>query len=111
MDDCSPASLRPKVSNADALALMVETMLAADHATDISRHERTLVAVHLNADGTEAHLHDGPTISAETGRRLACDGSICGLLFGKGSEVLDRRRPDRSGQPCPSVLAPSPRRA
>jgi len=95
MDDCSPASLRPKISNADALALMVETMLAADHATDISRHERTLVVVHLNADGTEAHLHDGPTITAETGRRLACDGSICGLLFAKGSEVLDLGRTQR----------------
>src|SRR3954469_4107093 len=33
-DDCSPQPLRPAVSNADALALMVETMLAADHAKD-----------------------------------------------------------------------------
>src|SRR3954451_18203020 len=30
-DDCSSKALRPKVSNADAMALMVETMLAADH--------------------------------------------------------------------------------
>src|SRR3954469_17262693 len=30
-DDCSPEPLRPKVSNADAMALMVETMLGSDH--------------------------------------------------------------------------------
>jgi len=95
LDDCSTEPLRPKVSNADALALMVETMLAADHSKDISRHERTSVMVHLNADGTEAHLHDGPAISGETGRRLACDASICGVVFGKGSEVLDLGRTQR----------------
>src|SRR5207248_11478003 len=33
-DDCSPEALRPKVSNADALGLMVETMLGADHSKD-----------------------------------------------------------------------------
>jgi hypothetical protein len=34
-DDCSPEPLRPKVSNADAPALMVETMLAADHGRGV----------------------------------------------------------------------------
>src|SRR3954451_14639187 len=34
-DDCSPEPLRAKVSNADALALMVETMLGSDHHKDI----------------------------------------------------------------------------
>jgi hypothetical protein len=95
LDDCSAEPLRPKVSNADALALIVETFLAAEHHKDIARHERTQVVVHLNAEGTEAHLHDGPAISAETGRRLACDGSVCGVLFGKGTEVLDLGRTQR----------------
>src|SRR5438309_1144170 len=48
LDDCSPVSLRPKVSNADALALMVETMLAADHTTDI-RHRTSRLRCPVDA--------------------------------------------------------------
>src|SRR4051812_2039292 len=90
MDDCSSEPLRPKVSNADALMLMVETMLAADHHTDISRHERTLVVVHLDAD--KAHLHEGPNISTETAKRMSCDACVCGVLMGDGTETLDLGR-------------------
>ena len=91
-DDCSPEPLRPAVSNADALALMVETFLGADHSKDISRHERTLVVVHL--DGEKAHLHDGPNISRETARRLSCDACVCGVLMGD-LETLDLGRTQR----------------
>jgi hypothetical protein len=91
-DDCSPEALRPKVSNADALALMVETMLAADHHTDISRHERTLVVVHL--EGEKAHLHDGPDLSAETAKRMSCDACVCGVLL-RDLETLDLGRTQR----------------
>jgi hypothetical protein len=89
-DDCSPEPLRPKVSNADALALMVETMLGADHTRDISRHERTLVVVHLDAD--KAHLHEGPNISTETAKRMSCDACVCGVLMRNGLENLDLGR-------------------
>ena len=83
-DDCSVEPMRPKVSNADALALMVETMLAADHTRDISRHERTLVVVHLDPD--KAHLHEGPNISRETtAKRMSCDACVC------GAELVHRR--------------------
>src|SRR5438270_6381329 len=75
-DDCSPEALRPTVSNADALGLMVETMLAADHSKDISRHERMLVVVHLDAD--TAHLHEGPNLAADTAKRMSCDACVCG---------------------------------
>jgi hypothetical protein len=92
-DDCSPEPLRPQVSNADALALMVETMLGADHHTDISRHERTLVVVHLDDD--KAHLHEGPNISAETARRMSCDACVCGVLLRENLEVLDLGRTQR----------------
>jgi hypothetical protein len=92
-DDCSPEPLRPKVSNADALALMVETMLAADHHSDISRHERTLVVVHLNGD--KAHIHDGPNLSAETAKRMSCDACVCGVLLRDGTETLELGRTQR----------------
>ena len=91
-DDCSPEPLRPKVSNADALALMVETMLGADHSKDISRHERTLVVVHL--DPNKAHLHEGPNLSAETAKRMSCDACVCGVLM-RDMEVLDLGRTQR----------------
>src|SRR5207248_3443117 len=94
LDDCSPEALRPAASNADALALMVETMLAGDHAGSISRHERTQVIVHVNAEFTEAHLHDGPAIGIDTARRLACDAPVC-ALFKKGVELLNLGRTQR----------------
>jgi hypothetical protein len=93
MDDCSTEPLQPKVSNADALMLMVEIMLAADHNKDISRHERTLVVVHLDAD--KAHLHEGPNISAQTAERVSCDACVCGVLMRDGTETLDLGRTQR----------------
>ena len=92
-DDCSPEPLRPMVSNADAMALMVETMLAADHHKDISRHERTLVVVHL--DGEKAHLHEGPNLSPETAKRMSCDACVCGVLMRDNLEILDLGRTQR----------------
>jgi hypothetical protein len=92
-DDCSAEPVRPMVSNADALMLMVETMLAADHNKDISRHERTLVVVHLDAD--KAHLHEGPNISAQTAERVSCDACVCGVLMRDGTETLDLGRTQR----------------
>jgi hypothetical protein len=93
-DDCSTEPLRPAVSNADALALMVETMLAGDHPGSISRHERTLVMVHLDAQSGEAHLHDGPSLEPDSARRVACDASVCGVLL-KDLEVLGLGRTQR----------------
>jgi hypothetical protein len=92
-DDCSPEPLRPNVSNADALALMVETMLAADLHKDIARHERTMVVVHLDAD--TAHLHEGPNIATETARRMSCDACVCGVLMRDNLEILDLGRTQR----------------
>jgi hypothetical protein len=92
-DDWSAEALRPKASNADALALMVETMLSADHQKDISRHERTLVVVHL--DGEKAHVHDGPNLSAETAKRMSCDACVCGVLIRDNLEILDLGRIQR----------------
>jgi hypothetical protein len=92
LDDCSPEPVRPNVSNADAMALMAETMLGADHTKDISRHERTLVVVHL--DGDQAHLHEGPNLSPETAKRMSCDACICGVLM-RDLETLDLGRTQR----------------
>ena len=91
--DASAEPLRLKVSNADALALMVETMLGADHHKNISRHERTMVVVHLDPD--RAHLHDGPNLSPETAKRMSCDACVCGVLLRDGVSNLDLGRTQR----------------
>jgi hypothetical protein len=93
-DDCSAEPLRPALSNADALALLVETMLSGDHAESISRHERTQVIVHLNGEFSEAHLHDGPALDLDSARRLACDSRVC-ALFRRGLEDLELGRTQR----------------
>ena len=93
-DDCSAEPLRPSNSNADALSLMVETMLAGDHAESISRHERTQVIVHLDGSFSEAHLHDGPALGLDSARRLACDARVC-ALFRRGLEDLELGRSQR----------------
>ena len=84
----APAGAR--ATNADALTLITETFLGADTAAPLSRHERTLVMVHANADVGEGHLHDGPNLSTETLRRIACDAPAC--LIRRGSERLDLGR-------------------
>ena len=84
---------RPKVTNAEAFAFIIETFLGADTTAPLSRHERTLVMVHANADLSEGHLHDGPNLSTETLRRIACDAPAC--LLAKGSERLDLGRTAR----------------
>jgi hypothetical protein len=39
-----------------------------------------------DADG-KCELADGPTVPAETARRLACDGSVCEVMHGPDGEV------------------------
>jgi hypothetical protein len=89
----APAGV-PRVTNADALVLMVETMLAADRTAAISRHERTLVMVHVSEDLAAGHLHDGPALCADSLRRVTCDAPICAVLH-RGKEVLDLGRTTR----------------
>ena len=93
-DPGAPAGARAKVTTADAFMLMVETMLANDTQSSIARHERTLVMLHADATVTEGHLHDGPAISTETLRRLACDAPAC-VLLRNGTERLDLGRTTR----------------
>jgi hypothetical protein len=70
-----------RVKNADALAAMAESQLAASPAAR-SGGERYQVVVHVEAEALRApeaagcQLEDGPALAAETARRLACDASL-----------------------------------
>jgi uncharacterized protein DUF222 len=59
-------------TNADALVAMADMALSDENA-DRSGGERYQVVVHVDADGGACALDDGPAVSEETARRLACD--------------------------------------
>jgi hypothetical protein len=88
---------RTAVSNADALALMAETLLASGPAqrTGGERHQ---VVVHVDAamlDNDEegsCQLEDGAALHPETARRLACDASVVRILERDGRPLSVGRR-------------------
>jgi hypothetical protein len=83
---------------ADALARMAERALAKD-AQESPSQDRFQVVVHVDAevlsdpdaDG-RSELEDGPTISADTARRLACDAAIVEMQHGQKGELTSGRK-------------------
>ncbi|MDZ7644987.1 MAG: DUF222 domain-containing protein [Woeseiaceae bacterium] len=109
-----PASRR----RADALADVAETYLAADHAVSATA-DRFQVVVHVGADTLNAepegdagvtaetsplsdlaHLEHGPHVSAETARRVACDGGIVRLVENDDGVPLSIGRKSRAIPPA-----------
>ena len=95
---------------ADALALVAKSFLAHgadDYALDPAA-DRYQVVLHvdqavlqdrLDVDPTEPHaceLDDGPALARDTARRLACCGTLIGLVEGEGGEPLDVGRKTRA---------------
>ncbi len=86
----TPAREPVTVRDADALIEVVESYLASNRSRG-SNGDRYQVVVHVSAEtltfrggagfpavqtlADRSHLDDGPRVSAETSRRLACDGS------------------------------------
>jgi hypothetical protein len=83
----------PRVSYADALVAMAETVLATSIKA-ASGSQRHLVLVHYNADTGAAHLNDGPNLAEETGRRLLCDAAVL-CVAQNGADVLNIGRSSR----------------
>ena len=83
---------------ADALARVAERALACDAAESAST-DRFAVVVHVDAevladpavDG-RCELEDGPSIAAETARRLACDATVCAMVHGPDGELTAGRK-------------------
>jgi len=53
-----------------------------------------------DGDGTRCHLEDGPGISAETSRRMACDCSLLGIVEDENGNPLNIGRKTRSIPPA-----------
>ena len=91
---------------ADALGLVAESALAADLDRGTAG-DRYQVVVHVDegvlenddAPGQSA-LEDGPYVSAETSRRMACDAASVVLSHGRDGQTLDVGRKTRTVPPA-----------
>jgi hypothetical protein len=96
-DGHEAAGERESASNADALLLMAQTLLAAGPAerTEGDAYE---VVVHVDAatlaedDEGACELEAGPALHPETARRLACDASVVRILERDGRPLSVGRR-------------------
>ncbi len=82
---------------ADAIAEVAETYMNSK-PSQASTADRFQVVVHVTAE--TSHIEDGPHVSAETSRRIACDSSIVELIKDKKGEPLSIGRRSRSIPPA-----------
>jgi hypothetical protein len=90
---------------ADALAILAESFLAHGSVA-LQGGERQQIVVHVDAE-TLAHTHagrceleDGPGVSAETCRRLACDASLVTIVEDGDGQPLNVGRKTRTIPPA-----------
>jgi hypothetical protein len=89
----------------DALAMMAETFLAQGPAA-LKGGDRHQIVVHVDAetlrDSTagRCNFEDGPSVAAETARRLSCDCSIVPIIENQDGEPLNVGRKTRSIPPA-----------
>ena len=87
-----------------ALETLAESFLARG-PRDLSGSDRQQIVVHVDAETLQhghagrCELEDGPSIAAETARRLACDAGIVRIVEGAEGEPLDVGRRTRSIPP------------
>jgi hypothetical protein len=90
---------------ADALAALAESFLAKSDSRSSSA-DRYQVVVHVDAETLREHtagrceIEQGPSLAAETARRLACDASLLRVLENEHGEPLDVGRKTRTIPPA-----------
>ncbi len=86
---------------ADALAEVAETYMNSEPVPN-STADRYQVVVHVSAETSMdgPHLEDGPHVSAETSRRIACDASLLGIKEDENGEALSIGRKTRAIPPA-----------
>jgi hypothetical protein len=94
------AAHRP-TRRADALTLVAESFMENGPA-NISAADRYQVVVHVEAEtlredaAGRCDIEHGPSVSAETARRLACDASMVRIVENQKGDVLDVGRKTRT---------------
>jgi len=97
----SPARVPFSARRADALDLLAESFLT-HCALEARGTDRQQIVVHVAAETLRARsagcceLEHGPSIAAETARRLACDASVVALIEGDDGEPLNVGRKTRT---------------
>jgi hypothetical protein len=93
------------VRRADALGQIAESFL--QHGAEaMSGGDRHQIVVHVDAEtlrescAGRCELEDGPSLSAETARRFACDASVIAVLENEKGEPLNVGRKTRSIPPA-----------
>jgi hypothetical protein len=86
---------------ADALAEVAEEYMNSEPVPN-STADRYQVVVHVSAENSAEcpHIEDGPDVSAETSRRIACECSVLGVREGENGEPLSIGRKSRSIPPA-----------
>jgi Domain of unknown function (DUF222)/HNH endonuclease len=90
---------------ADALVVMAESFLAHG-AKSLAGGDRHHVVVHVDAQtliertSGRCEIDDGPSIAAETARRIACDTSVVTIVEDERGEPLDVGRKTRAIPPA-----------
>jgi hypothetical protein len=86
---------------ADALGLLAENFLQSGAAA-LNGGDRNLITVHVAAETLRTktagccELEEGPSIAAETVRRLACDASVVAVIENEDGEPLNVGRKTRT---------------
>ncbi len=94
-----------RMRRADALAVVAETFLAQG-AVALSGGDRQQIVVHVDADTLRSavpghcEIEHGPSLAAETARRLACDCSVVTIVQDMDATPLDVGRKTRSIPPA-----------
>jgi len=102
-----PSDERPSLGarRADALGRIAESFLQHG-AEDLSSGDRQQIVIHVDAEtlrdsvAGRCELEDGPSMAAETVRRLACDASVVTILQDEHGEPLNVGRKTRSIPPA-----------
>ena len=90
---------------ADALGRIAESFLQRG-SESLSSGDRHQIIVHVDADtlrdggAGRCELEDGPSLSVETARRLACDAGVVGVVENEQGEPLSVGRKTRSIPPA-----------
>ena len=97
--------LRSRKRRVEALAAMAESFLSTG-PRDLSGSDRQQIVVHVDAETLQhshagrCELEHGPSIAAETARRLACDASVVRIIENEKGEPLDVGRKTRTIPPA-----------
>jgi hypothetical protein len=96
---------RARKRRVEALAAMAESFLATG-PKDLSGGDRQQIVVHVDAETFQhrcagrCELEHGPSIAAETARRLGCDASVVRIMENEKGEPLDVGRKTRAIPPA-----------